>query len=262
MASFSYVQHFSWHMFASLIAPVRLSRRASIASNSPSAYSEATSLRHMISNTNPQLEPPNRPFASNTSLHTGSSRTGSPFLRPPSALSLTINYLPTKFSDAVLYNGLKNRGKGFRLPKRGGGREAFRSGEARMPGEGDEDYDGVQGGLFGKEGGRTQPRLRWNKFKWTLCFSNLLVSVLCPLFFGYTSQPQQRCPFATITFLRRLLIAYLVLASSLHSSPDIPLRAQYFSSVLGLTSGNMPTSSEWAITTSSSFPRSQLASVS
>jgi len=152
-----------------------LSRRASVVSNSPSAYSEATSLRHMMSNTNPQLEPPNRPFASTTSLHTSSSRPGSPFLAS-SALSLAINYLPTKFSDAVLYNGLKNRGKGFHLPKRGGGREAFRSGEARMPGEGDEDYDGVQGGLFGKEGGRTRPRLRWNKFKWTLFFSNLLFS--------------------------------------------------------------------------------------
>lgn len=127
---------------------------------------------------NSQLEPPTLPFAPNTSARLGSPRTESPLLRPQSTHSLSINYLPTKFSDAVLYNGLKNRGKGFHLgPKRGGGREAFRSGEARMPGEGDEDYDGVQGNFFGKEGGRTRPRLRWNKFKWTLFFSNLLVSI-------------------------------------------------------------------------------------
>jgi len=109
-------------------------------------------------------------------MRSTSPRTDSPLLGEGS-LSRSVNYLPTKFSDAVLYNGLKNRGKGNQLgPKRGGGREAFRSGEARMPGEGDDDYDGVQGGLFGKEGGRTRPRLRWNKFKWSLFLSNLLVS--------------------------------------------------------------------------------------
>lgn len=66
------------------------------------------------------------------------------------------------------------------MPKRGGGREAFRSGEARMPGEGDEDYDGMDdmdGGWFGgKEGGRTRPRMRWNRFKWILFLSNIIVS--------------------------------------------------------------------------------------
>ena len=124
-----------------------------------------------------QLDPPNPPFVSNASMRSSSPRNDSPLLGE-ATLSRSVNYLPTKFSDAVLYNGLKNRGKGSQLgPKRGGGREAFRSGEARMPGEGDEDYDGVQGGLFGKEGGRTPPRLRWNKFKWSLFFSNLLVSL-------------------------------------------------------------------------------------
>jgi hypothetical protein len=110
-----------------------------------------------------------------------SPRNDSPLLGE-TPLSRSVNYLPRKFSDAVLYNGLKNRGKGSQLgPKCGGGREAFRSGEARMPGEGDDDYDGVQGGLFGKEGGRTRPRLRWNKFKWSLFFSNLLVSAPYPV---------------------------------------------------------------------------------
>ena len=64
------------------------------------------------------------------------------------------------------------------MPKQGGGREAFRSNEARMPGEGDEDYDGVD--VFGnnKEGGRTKPKARWNRFKWCLFLANILVSTL------------------------------------------------------------------------------------
>ncbi|KAI0064053.1 hypothetical protein BV25DRAFT_1933706 [Artomyces pyxidatus] len=125
------------------------------------------------------LEPPNAPFASSASVRSGSPRTESPLLGD-TPLSLSVNYLPSKFSDAVLYNGLKRRnGKGSPLgvPKRGGGREAFKSGEARMPGEGDEDYDGVQSSWFSKgAGGRTPPRLRWNRFKWILFVSNLLFS--------------------------------------------------------------------------------------
>jgi len=153
------------------------SRRFSIVSAN-SALSAATSAQHMLPKASSKLVPPNPPFASNVSLSTGSPRTGSPSIGAESSLSLSVNYLPTKFSDAVLYNGLKNRGKDFPLgPKRGGGREAFRSGEARMPGDGDEDYDGMQGSFFTKEGGRTKPRLRWNGFKWTLFFSNFLVSI-------------------------------------------------------------------------------------
>jgi hypothetical protein len=162
-------------------------RRLSIVSAN-SAYSVATSAQHMLPKANSKLVPPNLPFASNVSLSTGSPHPNSPYLGgPQSSLSLSVNYLPTKFSDAVLYNGLKNRGKAVPLgPKRGGGREAFRSGEARMPGDGDDDYDGIQGGLFTKEGGRTKPRLRWNGFKWTLFLSNFLVSTLS-LFFAPTT---------------------------------------------------------------------------
>jgi len=47
-----------------------------------------------------------------------------------------------------------------------------------MPGENDVDYDGVSGGLFGgKEGGHTTPRLRWNKFKWTLFVANVVLTI-------------------------------------------------------------------------------------
>lgn len=163
----------------------------------------------MLSNINSQSQPPIPPFPTNASQ--------SALLQLQSTASLSVNYLPTKFSDAVLYNGLKNRGKHFPLgPKRGGGREAFRSGEARMPGEGDEDHDGIQGSPFGKEGGRTRPRLRWNKFKWTIFFSNLLVSTL-RLFFLLHRQTQRgrslrRALSDCLIFLEPLLIClYLFL---------------------------------------------------
>jgi hypothetical protein len=47
------------------------------------------------------------------------------------------------------------------LPKRGGGCEAFKSGEASMPGEQDDDYDGINSGWFGgRDGERTKPSMR------------------------------------------------------------------------------------------------------
>lgn len=94
-----------------------------------------------------------------------------------SGVSLTINYLPHKFSNTLLSPGpRKRKGKDGTpgMPKRGGGVEAFKSGEARMPGENDEDYDGVSGDFFGARHGNK--KLRWNKFKWFLFASNTLVS--------------------------------------------------------------------------------------
>ena len=72
-------------------------------------------------------------------------------------VSLSVNYIPSKFSD------FKNRKRGKyddepSLPKQGGGLQAFRINEARMP----------QG----------KSRLRWNKFKWILFASNSLVCFL------------------------------------------------------------------------------------
>lgn len=114
---------------------------------------------------------PNAPFAhqsSGTSL-----RSMSPGPTPSEAsgpVSLSINYLPSKFSQP----GFRKRGKGEQplLPKRGGGREAFRSDAGRMPTEGDEDYDGVQGPIFGKQG---KKKMKWNRFKWQLFAANFLV---------------------------------------------------------------------------------------
>jgi hypothetical protein len=69
-------------------------------------------------------------------------------------LSLSVNYLPSKFSE------FRNRKLGKyddepNLPKTGGGLFAFKTNKARMsPGKG---------------------RLRWNKFKWILFGTNILV---------------------------------------------------------------------------------------
>jgi len=98
-------------------------------------------------------------------------------------VSLSVNYLPSKFSNTLVSAGGPRRRKTVKdvssfIPKRGGGVEAFRSGEARIPGQDDDDdYDGVSGGWFGgKEGGHTKPKLRWNKFKWTLFIANIFLT--------------------------------------------------------------------------------------
>ncbi|CAA7271359.1 unnamed protein product [Cyclocybe aegerita] len=102
------------------------------------------------------LNPPTAPFASGIrgskdNLSVGSSAT--------SNLSLSVNYLPQKFSSSIISpGGARFRGAkkdGPSLPKRGGGLNAFKSNEARMP----------QG----------RNRLRWNKFKWTLLVTNTLL---------------------------------------------------------------------------------------
>ncbi|KAG6826093.1 hypothetical protein H0H92_001152 [Tricholoma furcatifolium] len=126
-----------------------------------------------------QLDPPSTPFApsgSQTSLTSPLARSGT---SDSTGVSLSVNYLPHKFSNTLLSPGPrkrkgKNGGPGS-IPKRGGGVEAFRSGEARMPGENDEDYDGVSGNFFGGQPG--QRKLRWNKFKWCLFVTNTLLTI-------------------------------------------------------------------------------------
>ncbi|KAF9237037.1 hypothetical protein BU15DRAFT_49255 [Melanogaster broomeanus] len=123
------------------------------------------------------LEPPSAPFASG--IDDRSSNNGS---SPRSEhLPLSLNYLPTKFSSGLLTPTPRRRKRkgDSQLQVRGGGREAFKSGEARMPNEGDEDYDGVTGGWFGgRDGGQTRPRsrMRWTKFKWVLFVANIILS--------------------------------------------------------------------------------------
>jgi hypothetical protein len=97
-----------------------------------------------------------------------------------SQTSLSVNYLPSKFSNRLLSPAVARRRKTAKvpagLPKRGGGVEAFKRGEARMPGENDEDYDGVSSGWFGGKGAApVYSKLRWTKFKWTLFIANTFV---------------------------------------------------------------------------------------
>jgi hypothetical protein len=136
-----------------------------------------TSTRPMLADmhrgTSPSLDP-TPPFPpSSQSSHTPGNAT------PTNSLS--VNYLPSKFSSTLLAPANPRRRKnaksgidGVSLPKRGGGVEAFRSGEARM-GESDEDFDATSGGIF-IHGGHTKPKLHWNRFKWTLFFSNLCLT--------------------------------------------------------------------------------------
>ncbi|KAG6888182.1 hypothetical protein C0995_010026 [Termitomyces sp. Mi166 len=144
------------------------SRPASVSSNTNSAYSHTPSTRHMLGDPDPR----NAPFAGNVAIHNRD-------ITDASSVSLTVNYLPSKFSTTLLTPGgsatRKRKGaKGIDpiVPKRGGGVEAFRSGESRMGGPGDDDYDRVW--LGPTKGKKT--RLRWNRFKWVLFFANVLLT--------------------------------------------------------------------------------------
>lgn len=125
------------------------------------------------------LGPPNAPFALKQIRATGSSTSlktsDSPLLNKDSPVSLSVNYLPSKFPSQSSVRNRKPGKSGYDavMPKRGGGREAFRSRESRMPGPNDLDYDGVQGGLWG--GQQKGQKNRWNPFKWTLFVSNFIV---------------------------------------------------------------------------------------
>jgi len=133
-----------------------------------------------------------------------------------STVSLSVNYLPTKFSSGMISADVRDEGarrrrgggvkggKGLvvgdiRIPKMGGGREAFREVEPRMAGERDEDEDeefrsppqiGSLGRslMFWKDSSHSNdekgplsapaPRktMRWNRFKWTLFVTNTILS--------------------------------------------------------------------------------------
>nr|GAT46152.1 predicted protein [Mycena chlorophos] len=143
---------------------------SSESSLAPSIISQAPLVAHAEMPS--RLDPPNLPFAQGAGSSSRGSSPGPQF--DGSTVSLTVNYLPSKLP--ALSSGVRRRsGKGAMVQsmyrKQGGGVDAFRSGEARMPYANDDDYDGVNGGLFGK--GRR--RARWNKFKWTLFFSNILL---------------------------------------------------------------------------------------
>ena len=130
------------------------------------------------------------PFASHG--HSEPTRSENPSL--PKDISLSVNYLPSKFASSLLSPGaIRHRGKSDLL-KCGGGREAFKSNEPCMPAEEDEDYDGMTGGWFGeKDDGHTHPRMWWNRFKWMLFVANV-----CVCLFSRLSRPillRYSCPY-------------------------------------------------------------------
>jgi hypothetical protein len=132
----------------------------------------------MLADTQDSLEVPTTRLAG--SSQTSLSHEGSP-IGNSSNVSLTVNYLPTKFPNTMLAPSLSRKrkvGKGIDpvVPKRGGGVEAFRSGESRMPAGHDDDDDGVSRGLYGTEKRSKPKKLRWNRFKWILFVANILVS--------------------------------------------------------------------------------------
>lgn len=128
------------------------SPRTSIAA---SDISNAESTRHILDNT-PSLNP----YSGRSMPTTGQNST--------TGLSLTINYVPSKFSGTIF-----RRKTTAKMPKPGGGVEAFRSGESRMPGQtfGNENRISMFGGKL-----QVANKYRWNKFKWVLFFSNLCLT--------------------------------------------------------------------------------------
>ncbi|KAF9648194.1 hypothetical protein BDM02DRAFT_3115856 [Thelephora ganbajun] len=99
---------------------------------------------------------------------------GSPLLSPADSSSLTVNYLPTKFGAGLVSR--KRHGKELLgMPKQGGGRDAFKANEPRMPGASEEDYDGTQGVWFGHNS--KKPVLRWTRFKWIMFVANIFLTI-------------------------------------------------------------------------------------
>ncbi|KAF8649494.1 hypothetical protein AX16_005763 [Volvariella volvacea WC 439] len=147
-------------------------------------------LRH--SSTPP--DPP--PLSFRSELSHGHQRKGSDE-HNQADVSLATHYLPSKFSSTMLnssqtgpgtgprkrkphYSKASSRGPEPRIPKQGGGVDAFRSGAPRIPGRNDElDFGEPEPWLATKPGAsptRRPKKLRWNRFKWTLFATNTLLT--------------------------------------------------------------------------------------
>jgi len=166
----------------SFLLPLLLSSLSDRFPRRSSLHSQAPSTRPIMQPDS--LNPPSAPFASSSrptssiTLNQLDSRKGGD--SDAASISLSVNYLPSKFSSGLLSPGprkRKNAANENRMPKRGGGIDAFRSGEARVAGAGDEDYDGISTGWLGGSS-RAGRRMRWTRFKWILLFANTLVRAL------------------------------------------------------------------------------------
>ncbi|KAJ7083779.1 hypothetical protein C8R44DRAFT_651868 [Mycena epipterygia] len=131
----------------------------------------------------PRARTPSFAAASLLGAGEGSSRATSPFginADNRASTSLSINYLPSKFSDALAAGGPRRRRRGKEgvtepAMARGGGVDAFRKGEARMPEDRDDLHPSPERkGWFD----RSETGARWTRFKWVLFLFNVAYSVL------------------------------------------------------------------------------------
>lgn len=153
-----------------------------------------------------RLDPPSSPFA-----RSFPSRSES-----PSSTSLTVNYVPTKLSAALLSPAntgpyrRKGKGDSLSLPKQGGGVDAFRSGEARIGSRHDDEYDGIMHGYS-----RGKKKMKWTKFKWILFFANILVRRFpCSMFYFHLQSHVQLTIYSLIALVTCLLIWFNVFKHS------------------------------------------------
>jgi hypothetical protein len=150
-----------------------------------------------------RVHPSRSPYGSRDGSPVRSDRATGQLTTDVSSLSLSVNYLPSKFSSGILVGeGEARRRPGairdsinfLGVPKMGGGIDVFKSGEARMGGEGDDDEEEEEEGDVDDDKrpptkrwfvrGRKQnihphnKKLRWNRFKWILFGSNTIVGLL------------------------------------------------------------------------------------
>lgn len=148
-----------------------------------SSYEHGQNRNSLLGNMTPpgeSLTPPNPPFSigasgrPNSGISIASSYSPSTKEKGDNRSSLSINYLPSKFSrphsPGISYRKANTKGG---LVKRGGGRDAFADGANRMPGQNDTDYEGVNVDDWFKG---KKPTLHWNRFKWFMFATNTLVS--------------------------------------------------------------------------------------
>ncbi|KAJ7061653.1 hypothetical protein C8F01DRAFT_144066 [Mycena amicta] len=135
---------------------------------------------------------PRTPSFAATSVLGGVEGGGGMHSRPASSLSaftpgdrastsLSLNYLPSKFSDVLAHGGARRRKRvrdgEVKAPvlARGGGVDAFRRGEARMPDDRDDLRPVEQRkGWFD----RSDAASRWTRFKWVLFVFNAVYTMI------------------------------------------------------------------------------------
>lgn len=178
----------------SFFSPVHSTRALRNMARELSNSREGRSLPASESNSSTYANPPLSPDHSRDGSPAPSDSRATGYLTTDASnLSLSVNYLPSKFSTGMLAGGGSEARRrpaardsaGLGVPKMGGGVDVFKSGEARMGGEGDGDDDDASAKNWFVRGRREHTssygfnkKLRWNKFKWILFISNTIVSLL------------------------------------------------------------------------------------